>query len=220
MGGYWFGVARDVEVEPVGCRWVAENGDTIGAIVERFPARPDMAAIGEWLWISAEEPLDSWSRWKVECQQLGSGCDIHGCGHEALSPTTLPIVEVTGEAASASLEQLYLERWSCGRNETDVLRVQLSALPHTFWTRGGAVRVRYPDGRWAVTLPAGEEDGGLLAPLPAPAPDERALVIELVDGGAQVAARFEAELEAELWAHPRRRGPAGETASARGCRRR
>jgi hypothetical protein len=197
-GGLWFGV-RDPS-DGARCRWIADNGDSHVAVIERFPARTDTGVIDEWVWISSGESLDSWWRWRLECEGLGRSCDIHGC-ERGLPATGLPIVGLDGDVPSPALEQVYAERRTCGRQVANVLRVRLSLLPTSFWTRG-ALRARYLDGRWAVTLPEPGDATGLLAPLPMPAPDEQALALELVDGGGRVVARYEIEIDAQLRARP------------------
>ncbi|PRQ06734.1 hypothetical protein [Enhygromyxa salina] len=196
-GGLWFGVhdsSNDAR-----CQWIAENGDSQVAVIERFQARSDVGAVDDWVWISSDEWLDDWWLWRLECEGLGRICDMHGC--EGLPVSGLPVVGLDDDLPSPALEQVYAERWTCGRKLDTVLRVRLSPLPPSCWTRG-ALRARYPDGRWAVTLAEPGDATGSLAPLPMPAPDEQALTLELVDGGGRVVDRYDIEIDAQLRANP------------------
>lgn len=212
-GGLWFGTR---EPAPAACAWVSEEGERIDARVEALPARSDTGQISSWVWVTSEAALDGWWRWALECERPISACDRHGCAGGWLPATGLPIVEVAPVERPPSLERAYLERWTCVGVDEDVLRVQLTALPDGFWAQGGVLRVRYGDGGWALTGPGGEAVDGPLAPLPAPTRDDRELLIELVDGRAQLVARFELALDSEFW-QTVARGP--QHGRARGCSR-
>lgn len=122
-----------------------------------FPVarQPGDAPRCEW---SSESPLDPLQRWRLECDWNFVACESGSCPSGWTTPftpiTPLPDSDANAATISLQLEDVALESYNHEHQRADLLRLWIDTVPPEFWIGYGVLRVRYPDGRWSLAVPA------------------------------------------------------------------
>ena len=187
------------------CAYTAAGApeSVVAADLNHYPARADssFSQLG-WTWFQAVEPLDAAHRWTLECTWLPPGCAEQDCAAQALTQNfgERSIFEPRGPGVDVRFVDPVLVILDCLGPEVRLRLQTQQGFDWGFWEDGGALRVGYADGTWAVTGP--DPDArveGAMITVAAPTRGDAWFGVEVVRGDGVVLEAVRFEPKAKLW---------------------